>query len=63
MTNQDPQSNGADGSSTPAPTASFSLQRYHDDKAVNVQRRLPELAQQLRVIGIARVEVHYDGVG
>jgi hypothetical protein len=63
MTNQDPQSNGADGSSTPAPTASFSLQRYYDDKAAHVRRRLPELAQQLRAIGIVCVEVHYDGVG
>lgn len=45
----------------PAPTASFSLAQYYREKLENVRQNLPEAARQLKVTGVARVQIQYDG--
>jgi hypothetical protein len=45
------------------PTASPSLNRYLCELLERVRRELPEVARQLKGIGVASVEVNYDGCG
>lgn len=44
-------------------TSSASLEEYYRDSLERVRRELPLLAAGLRSIGVASVEVQYDGCG
>ncbi len=44
-------------------TYSFELRRYHAERLENARRLAPQVAARLRVAGVARLEVEYDGCG
>lgn len=46
-----------------APTSSFSLEKYYQEKLDRVRRELPEAARQLKEAGVASVHIDYDGCG
>ncbi len=45
------------------PTFSENLEHYHQQRLENVRRQLPVAAEQLKLAGVARVDIYYDGCG
>jgi hypothetical protein len=63
MTQSDEPSNDASPDVVPGATSSFSLEQYYKERLANVQKKLPVAAEQLKVAGVARVDIYYDGCG
>jgi hypothetical protein len=63
MTQPDKPSTDASPDAVPNSTSSFSLEQYYKERLANVRQHLPEIAEQLKVAGVARVDIYYDGCG
>lgn len=61
MTQSDKPSTDADA--VPTATSSFSLKQYYEERLANMRKNLPVAAEQLKVAGVVRVEIYYDGCG
>ena len=63
MTQSDKPSSDTTLDGVPNATFSFSLAQYYEERLANVRKNLPVAAEQLKVAGVARVDISYDGCG
>ena len=63
MTESDKPSADASPDAVTNETSSFSLERYYKEGLANVRKNLPVAAEKLKVAGVARVDIYYDGCG
>jgi len=58
MTQSDKPSTDAGPDTLPNSTSSVSLEQYYKERLANMRQHLPVIAKQLKVAGVARVDIH-----